>query len=104
MHALNVFDQELSDPLVAEQIAKDLHRTFPENVHFRSRFDEELNTHVDVKENIIKMEAVLKAYSVHNKDAGYCQGLNYITGMCLLVTGFAFQMHARHGPTFQHAT
>ena len=88
---------------MAEQIAKDLHRTFPENVHFRSRFDEELNTHVDVKENILKMEAVLKAYSVHNKDAGYCQGLNYITGMCLLVTGsgcfFYSKMHARHLPT-----
>lgn len=49
-----------------EAIRIDLPRTFPENVFF---------------ENIrTPLFNVLVAYANHNKDIGYCQGLNYIAG------------------------
>lgn len=49
-----------------EAIRIDLPRTFPENVFF---------------ENIrTPLFNVLVAYANHNKEIGYCQGLNYIAG------------------------
>lgn len=51
-----------------EAIRIDLPRTFPENVFF---------------ENIrTPLFNVLVAYANHNKEIGYCQGLNYIAGEC----------------------
>lgn len=51
-----------------DAIRIDLPRTFPENVFF---------------ENIrTPLFNVLVAYANHNKDVGYCQGLNYIAGRC----------------------
>lgn len=52
--------------LTVEAIRIDLPRTFPENVFF---------------ENIrTPLFNVLIAYANHNKDIGYCQGLNFIAG------------------------
>lgn len=51
---------------LVEAIRIDLPRTFPENVFF---------------ENIrTPLFNVLVAYANHNKEVGYCQGLNYIAG------------------------
>lgn len=52
--------------LPVESIKIDLPRTFPDNIFF----------------NNIKLQLfnVLIAYAHHNKDVGYCQGLNYIAG------------------------
>lgn len=75
------------DDLNRESIEKDLHRTFPDNIHFWSPFDEELNTRVCVKAKIREMKAVLWADALQSPDRGYCQGLNYIVGLVLLVTG-----------------
>lgn len=56
------YDKETSD-----QIKVDLPRTFPDNIFFDQ-----------YKASLFN---VLISYSLHNKDVGYCQGLNYIAGM-----------------------
>ena len=35
--------------------------------------------------NLDALQRVLCAYAVHNTSVGYCQSMNYITGMLLLV-------------------
>lgn len=61
------FDQEISD-----QIKIDLPRTFPDNIHF--------------EQYQLGLYNVLISYAHHNTAVGYCQGLNYIAGLILLVT------------------
>mmetsp|Transcript_39485 Transcript_39485/g.75656 ORF Transcript_39485/g.75656 Transcript_39485/m.75656 type:complete len:424 (+) Transcript_39485:265-1536(+) len=51
----------------------DLPRTFPNNVFINSA------------EGMQSMRRVLIAFSFHNEQIGYCQALNYIAGMLLLV-------------------
>ncbi|XP_063708532.1 growth hormone-regulated TBC protein 1-A [Culicoides brevitarsis] len=60
------------DKETADQIRVDLPRTFPENIYFDQYKSSLFN--------------VLITYSLNNKDVGYCQGLNYIAGLLLLVT------------------
>ncbi|XP_037925249.1 growth hormone-regulated TBC protein 1 isoform X2 [Hermetia illucens] len=55
-----------------EAIKIDLPRTFPDNIHFETKKRQLFN--------------VLIAYAHHNRDVGYCQGLNYIAGLLLIVT------------------
>lgn len=62
-----VFDEEIS-----EMIKIDLPRTFPDNIYF-PRIQG-------------KLYNVLIAYSNDNSKVGYCQGLNYIAGLILIVT------------------
>jgi hypothetical protein len=57
---------------VADDIDKDLDRTFPEHTYF------------DAEEGREGMRRVLTAFAVHNIDIGYCQSLNFIAGMMLL--------------------
>lgn len=57
-----------------ESIKIDLPRTFPDNIFFENH---------DIR---LKLFNVLVAYAHHNKDVGYCQGLNYIAGLLLIVT------------------
>lgn len=52
----------------------DLPRTFPDNIHFENH------------DTRLQLFHVLVAYAHHNKEVGYCQGLNYIAGLLLLVT------------------
>ncbi|XP_058452729.1 growth hormone-regulated TBC protein 1-A [Malaya genurostris] len=61
------FDQEISD-----QIKIDLPRTFPDNIHF--------------EQYKLGLYNVLITYAHHNKAVGYCQGLNYIAGLILIIT------------------
>jgi len=68
------------------QIEQDLHRTFPENVYFWSPFDDEKDCHVQIPEKISQLRNVLTVYSLNNERRGYCQGLNYIAGLTLLIT------------------
>ena len=58
-----------------EQIKLDLHRTFPDNVQFRP----------DGCDKQLQLGRVLQAYSAHNPTVGYCQGMNYVAGLLLLV-------------------
>lgn len=57
-----------------QQIQTDLPRTFPSNVWLGGTRDAQL-----------ALERVLLAYSMHNPSVGYCQGLNFLAGMLLLV-------------------
>ncbi|KAK7090122.1 hypothetical protein V1264_009964 [Littorina saxatilis] len=62
---------------VIESIRLDIHRTFPENIYF-----------VDIRDpaGLQKpLKNVLTAFALHNPHIGYCQGLNFITGMLLLI-------------------
>nr|CAD7200506.1 unnamed protein product [Timema douglasi] len=63
-------DQEIIDT-----VRTDLPRTFPDNIFFNAAADHQL-----------QLYNVLVAYAHDNKEVGYCQGLNYIAGLLLLVT------------------
>eukprot|EP00040_Diaphanoeca_grandis_P005916 m.35092 g.35092 ORF g.35092 m.35092 type:complete len:394 (-) comp17083_c1_seq2:95-1276(-) len=58
----------------ADQISLDIPRTFPNNIHFKTE-----------KDNQQQLHRVLLAYANHNPKVGYCQGMNFVAGMLLLV-------------------
>nr|XP_022341378.1 growth hormone-regulated TBC protein 1-A-like isoform X1 [Crassostrea virginica] len=62
------------DAMIVETIALDLHRTFPENIFFSTK---------DGLRNSLRN--VLVAVAHHNPEKGYCQGLNFIAGLLLLI-------------------
>ncbi|XP_044752734.1 growth hormone-regulated TBC protein 1-A-like isoform X2 [Coccinella septempunctata] len=67
--------KNIGNPALIEMIKIDLPRTFPDNINFISQ------------EYLIKqMFNVLATFAHQNSEVGYCQGLNYITGMLLLAT------------------
>lgn len=57
---------------IVNTIKVDLPRTFPDNVYFDQYKQKLFN--------------ILIAYAQHNPVVGYCQGMNYIAGLILLVT------------------
>ncbi|KAI5921508.1 RabGAP/TBC [Camillea tinctor] len=85
-----------------EAIERDLHRTFPDNIKFRSCnpaagttmgprnsqqvFREQLagNLRPDETPMISSLRRVLHAFSVYNPRIGYCQSLNFLAGLLLL--------------------
>lgn len=69
--------QTQHDPKLVETINTDLHRTFPDNVHFRKSSDPCLQR---------ALYHVLLAYGHHNPAVGYCQGMNFIAGYLLIIT------------------
>ncbi|KIZ01456.1 Growth hormone-regulated TBC protein 1 [Monoraphidium neglectum] len=54
------------------QIELDLPRTFPRN------------TWVPTPEGLAALRSVLVAYSAHNPDVGYCQGMNFLAALLLV--------------------
>lgn len=76
--------ENLQSPDV-EIIERDLHRTFPDNIHFRSNNAPDggrsRSTEVPM---ITALRRVLRAFSVHNPKIGYCQSLNFLAGLLLL--------------------
>jgi len=66
-----------SKDVTVEQINTDIPRTFPTNIFFRGK---------DPKSLEQPLFNVLLAFSNHNPRIGYCQGMNYVAGMLLLVT------------------
>jgi hypothetical protein len=68
-----------------ELIERDLHRTFPDNIHFR---DEAVNDDGRSRETesvmITSLRKVLTAFSVYQPKIGYCQSLNFLAGLLLL--------------------
>lgn len=69
--------QETHNDEVISAIRTDLPRTFPDNIFFNQG---------DQCEHRNQLFRVLCAYAHHNERVGYCQGLNYIAGLLLLVT------------------
>ena len=63
------------DVKVQEQIELDINRTFPDNKFFRD----------DTKQDKRKLYNILVAYSEYNKGVGYCQGMNFVAGLIILV-------------------
>lgn len=60
-----------------ETIRTDMHRTFPDNVQFRSTTEHCLQK---------TLYNVLLAYGHHNQAVGYCQGMNFIAGYLIIIT------------------
>ena len=66
-----------------EAIERDLHRTFPDNIHFKP------NSHlsepsVSKSPLLASLRHVLRAFALHSPRIGYCQSLNFLTGLLLL--------------------
>lgn len=76
----------------ADIIARDLHRTFPDNIQFRTNKNSDDTTTAKNKTDgarpmpaiIAALKRVLSAFSVYSPSIGYCQSLNFIVGMLLL--------------------
>ncbi|KAK3323857.1 hypothetical protein B0T19DRAFT_359182 [Cercophora scortea] len=82
-------------PLIVEDIEKDLHRTFPDNVRFRlqrpktattTTTSDELPTPEELIEPdiISSLRRVLHAFALYNPRIGYCQSLNFLAGLLLI--------------------
>ena len=68
-----------------ELIDKDLHRTFPENIHFKP--DPPLNPHAAPTPELpllSSLRRLLQAFALHNPRIGYCQSLNFLAALLLL--------------------
>ena len=67
---------------IDEIIRRDVHRTFPELPHF------------NLPEKRAALFNILKAYSLHDLEVGYCQGMGFVAGILLLYLPdeWAFQM------------
>lgn len=69
-----------------EHIERDLHRTFPDNIHFKP--DNAANPQspgmTTETAMIQSLRRVLYAFAQYNPKVGYTQSLNFITGMLLL--------------------
>ncbi|CAD8086769.1 unnamed protein product [Paramecium sonneborni] len=61
---------------ILEDITKDINRTFPSHDHFK-----------DYNQGQQQLFSILKALSMLNEDIGYVQGMNYIVGFSLIVSG-----------------
>ncbi|OTA55610.1 RabGAP/TBC [Hypoxylon sp. EC38] len=93
----NLLKQKAKDVDV-EAIERDLHRTFPDNVKFRSSQsptasgDNNQQTPkadgsdraVSEKPMIASLRRVLRAFAIYNPRIGYCQSLNFLAGLLLL--------------------
>ncbi|KAI1074042.1 RabGAP/TBC [Whalleya microplaca] len=83
-----------------DAIERDLHRTFPDNIRFRSQSGLATPDSAAPKRNsvqtlregrkgedtamIVSLRRVLRAFSIYNPRIGYCQSLNFIAGLLLL--------------------
>ena len=66
-----------------EAIERDLHRTFPDNIHFKP--DIHLSNPSTTELPILSsLRRVLRAFALHSPRIGYCQSLNFLTGLLLL--------------------
>lgn len=74
-----------------EQIERDLHRTFPDNLHFKPEKTSQPGRDMDDEsitvetEMIQSLRRVLYAFALHNPKVGYTQSLNFIAGLLLLI-------------------
>lgn len=62
------------DPETAEQIEKDLQRTFPDQQQFKG----------ENAEGVLALRRILTAYSCFDSDLGYCQSMNFVVALLLL--------------------
>ncbi|OWB83666.1 hypothetical protein B5S33_g2297 [[Candida] boidinii] len=70
-----------------EAIEKDLHRTFPENIHFNDivKNDPISGKPIEQESALLQtLRRVLKCFARYKPSIGYCQSLNFITGLLLI--------------------
>lgn len=66
-----------------EAIERDLHRTFPDNIHFKP--DPPPSGAPSPEPPLLtSLRRVLRSFALHNPRIGYCQSLNFLTGLLLL--------------------
>lgn len=65
------------DTKLKETIHTDMHRTFPDNILFKSKAEPGMQK---------ALFNVLLAYGHHNPTVGYCQGMNFIAGYLIIIT------------------
>ena len=66
-----------------EAIERDINRTFPDNIHFKP--DTKQSTAPGEELPILtSLRRVLRAFAFHSPRIGYCQSLNFLTGLLLL--------------------
>lgn len=69
----------------AEIIERDLHRTFPDNIHFRSDLSSDGGRSRETEASMITaLRRLLRAFSIYDTKIGYCQSLNFLAGLLLL--------------------
>ncbi|KAI4166286.1 MAG: hypothetical protein LQ342_000176 [Letrouitia transgressa] len=71
------------DPNDQESIERDLHRTFPDNIHFKPDAPPTQQP-ADEAPLLTSLRRVLQAFAIHHPEIGYCQSLNFLTGLLLL--------------------
>lgn len=74
-HKYSILKENPENSAIIEIIKIDMPRTFPDNIYF--------STEDALQQQLYN---VLVAFAMQNKEVGYCQGLNYIAGLLLLVT------------------
>ncbi|KAI0866331.1 RabGAP/TBC [Xylaria cubensis] len=100
----DLLDRQVKE-IDAEAIERDLHRTFPDNIRFRSSagpntpFQDETSTQSSQQTvagsaknaavpgetaMISSLRRVLYAFAIYNPRIGYCQSLNFLAGLLLL--------------------
>ena len=76
-----------------EHIERDLHRTFPDNLHFKPDIPASIAADGDggERESVVvetqmiqSLRRVLYAFALHNPKVGYTQSLNFVAGLLLL--------------------
>lgn len=67
-----------------EAIERDLHRTFPDNIHFKPSPHNSLESGDPEVPLLSSLRRVLRAFAAHNSKVGYCQSLNFLAGLLLL--------------------
>jgi len=75
-----LYQKLLDEPLdfhITESIAKDVPRTFPDNIYFKDTPDPRAKRKC--------LTNVLYAVAHKHPDIGYCQGLNFIAGILLII-------------------
>ncbi|KAG0170024.1 hypothetical protein DFQ28_004967 [Apophysomyces sp. BC1034] len=67
-------------------IERDLHRTFPDNIQFKTTKNTAAGDHGIQKDvpAINALRRLLSAFSLYSPTIGYCQSLNYVAGLLLL--------------------
>jgi len=71
-----MLSSQQTDPAVTDTILLDIHRTFPENVYFQDGDPSSLRK---------PLQNVLEALSLSSPHIGYCQGMNFVVGLLLLI-------------------
>ncbi|KAL8716379.1 MAG: hypothetical protein Q9220_000286 [cf. Caloplaca sp. 1 TL-2023] len=64
-----------------EAIERDLHRTFPDNIHFKPDQSSENQSEPEL---LGSLRRVLQAFATYRPQIGYCQSLNFLAGLLLL--------------------